>query len=375
MNLKHQCLFCGSPCELTLAATSEGCSNEKCRAFAAPPVEVKKDIHTRNAEQAWSTPMLPPAIDDPAPYSPCPRCEAYSRKTGRPQVCALHQRIQSTDFNTTTQQQTAELMKVGRQLGEAMAGFFDEDRMHFPTLDELVSAAGLPIGELFNIKATQTGRMKSGVDQRRYDVLGRPLSPRSAAKRIGFTDAAGLFGVPNHCFVDFNGLSHAEVYELTEKYKEALPRLRIEFYIAKRLRWPHTMRVVDREMVGNANKEVGPTKDSNPLLGVLALVDVPRESDGRTAIYEYISVVTPVSARGRVTIVENAVAIKPSRKYHSEHYLGVMKAYRNNKDAYALEDVHLPAILEEFELDRARDRAARAPSEAEIEMFKALRSA
>lgn len=50
--MNHKCLYCGSPCELTLATTSEGCSNPTCRAAKTPASEVF-DIHTRNAAKMF----------------------------------------------------------------------------------------------------------------------------------------------------------------------------------------------------------------------------------------------------------------------------------------------------------------------------------
>lgn len=91
MNMNHKCIWCGSPCEITLAFSSEGCSNPLCRAYKPPAPPVAKK----------SAPVNPPECD--YCYNGNLLCNAGGeeecKECGRLRAEEMKKRDEKVDFN------------------------------------------------------------------------------------------------------------------------------------------------------------------------------------------------------------------------------------------------------------------------------------
>lgn len=437
MIFKHTCLYCSHPCEYSGAVKSENCTNPKCDAYApalkaleepkpeaVPPGHASIPEHPtpRNFNKEIQREAAALMETDPLKMFaalPCPHCQAKSMRVregmGRPRSPRdVHCFGCGTTYDRITVDNTLhdELVFSARPTQTGVAGLRLDKR------DEklLITKDGKTIG----IEGTKTGRLSStgpnvsNIPRANVPVQDLPIDdPRSPYHdKPGFRPGdPGGHPPPRPRVLRFNEGMSQPLSEWTKEIREGkwsdvaadhqindkvfdLPWEGSSDYEMKRLRWPQTMRVLDREMEESDAAHASKGKMAIPLMGVLSLVDVDRSGDN--AFYDYIALkslttghddVDPsrTSSRLRVEVQKLLRSQKPfqrptyAKKFESKigdrenFQCRVVKNYESDRHSFPAQ-IHMPAIVLEFELDRVRDRPVRLPNLGERVLFEKIRS-
>lgn len=421
MIFKHTCLFCGSPCELTLAMSSENCTNPECRAFATSPKAVveeatKKDLRASAKPVSWTAALRSSLLrtmeqprdhytlskefinkalklrstSDPAELLatlPCGTCGTCGRSdlrvidiAGRPKTvmcnyCGstytnlraenlVHDHIDITF--TVTPHYPIKLLPPG-------TGFAWDKFKNPIDIEDWLAQSLLPkalLGSPGEMKTSgiTTGRLRSdrpnesNTPKADYDVTKMKLSFGEALRFFSLYSRAPSL-VARELKVPESALA-----QLREVVLKTYPQLTQDLAMLRRLRWPQTMRVMKRDPArGHAHNTA---KHKLPCLGVLSFVDADEEAS--MATYDYIVVENTMNTqRARLIVTQQPVP------YGGRTYGGVFSPEKKftvlltrvHATARGGVEEHLPFIAAEFEYDLARDRNSRNPTSAETALF------
>lgn len=342
MNMNHKCIWCHSPCELTLAFTSEGCSNENCQAYRpAPPAEVK-----RAAKKAAANP------------SDCDYCHNGNLlcNAGGAEECKECGRLREEekrkrDYNRNVR--TGRLSAKGPnhaslpRADEGRSGSISKEFMEGMASTDYTPIGGFSTG-IPELDATFAGGVPAGRLSELSDYPGTGAAGKS------MTDYAKA-----------DAEATARLHEAHERERRA----QIERDI---LRWPNTMRVVTGE------RKVSRDKKGMNLVGVLSLVEAPYNKKGALAIYDYISMEHPTAGRcrfrvRRLTHPDQEVPVTPGGRHKKGAKYVVDLSFSEQIDVGAFMKHHVDAVLAEFEYIDAVKHTSRKPTDAEAHMFEMMR--
>lgn len=367
MIFAHTCLLCGHPCQMTLAMTSENCVNPKCEAYAPALKALEKT--------------------EPPPAPPKGMVEVPSQD-GRPTMSWKDAQAQALPsdvpcvVNGCTGRIHIDLFRACARCSTCHAYFDIENNIHDAFTLKLRNVASRFIDKGLNLEGVKTGRFSS--KEPHFSNPPRGGREFSFGPSLGESqlDLIGG-GRPRHFPIKSPGVTGV-IQHLAE---EMITGPRLQEYINKRLRWPNTMRVVDRE----AQTKTKIIKNMLDILGVLSLVDVIENAN--VAVYDYIAIKMfggdydedemRSSARARITVEKLLAPRKPkdrpayAKKF--EDKIGTKENFEvrlKRKYGISVQTIHLPAIALEFEFDMirpARDAHPRNPTTAELALFDSLR--
>lgn len=375
MIFAHTCLLCGSPCELTLAMSSENCTNPKCVVFAP-------------ALKALSEPTVPGNVEDSKTASvrrTLDFVEHSLRDALSKRIGEAHIPEEPPNFNKKIQSAASDLMNM--------------DPVRF-LLTQPCTHCRKSMLRIIGPRSVYCEHCRStyrdiGFDNTIHDefklVFEMTVPPRIAKTGFNTNVDTGRLSSKDP---NFSNIPRADI-SLPKHYVDAPPpppcpgceleekaAVSKEGYAEKRLRWANTMRVLDHESM---KKKEAEKKDGHPLLGVLSLIDV--DLTGTRAMYDYIAIqATGNGSKSSVRLRIEARMREPRRprlwgEYADalRHIIGdkahfdikVCKTYDIPEDF--LREVHVMAIALEFEFDRVRARASRRPNLAEQFWFSKLK--
>ncbi len=462
----HTCLYCGSPCEVTLATSSEGCTNKTCRAYlgiknfndqiqreAAEMMEspASKTEVARQIAKSAGVPLaeLTPFTCTANMNEPCMVCEACTR---RQQHRAQAKQIRFTDtqfFPTDERTAYGRTRRLG-QLSGVTTGRFQSSKpnnSNIPPADiELEFTDGYDMHtenamKMFGVERdavtpAQRRAAKSWALAANYgaspeklrllegEIFSTDEEANTAIRRLraaGAIYADGstskehsapllLHEVLTHRDPERMGLQarvmrlpHGEIgsknrrqYELAiigmthdcsgvrtygtqgqllEEWKrdfgsgDLARDQKVSAFEANMRWWPNTMRVV-------VDPAKYASKEGADLLGVLSLVSVHHKGGGLTALYDYVTVVSPKTGRARLTIhrghIEERMLGRSRKRFGSENF-AVALTYADEETIAEISKVHLPAVAQEMELHLQKGRTPRNPTMAETCLLDAMR--
>lgn len=358
-NLKHKCLFCSSPCEITLAFSSEGCSNPQCQAYKAPPAaerDPRQDFNTKTQQEAaammaaapgecefcWNGQLLG---NGNGKYPTCPECSRTLNMSG---------------------------MKTGR---------FSSNQ---PNFNNVPRVGPEEKRKVINAVALATGRFAPDSS----GSISKELMDRFLASPDIYTEiAAEMYKVPvgevtspmrnvvkQRAFATLYGRDASMMKEYAKKDAELTAEVRRQQRLAEcetterdTLRWPNTMRVVRGPRPKNPHDKKGMR-----LAGVLSLVNVPYDNKGALAIYDYVSVELPDAGRCRFRVrrIEGASGFKESRRRSREGKKYVVAlSFCADADLEKFMNNHIDDVLAEFENIDDLTHVSRKPTDAEMALF------
>lgn len=376
---KHICLYCTSPCALTLAFTSEGCTNPRCQAYAAP--EEQPIIEKPDAELAGAF------LCNNGPQGQ--RCELCEKKL------AGGRRF---NMNTETGRLSSKGPNYSNRPRPDYVPFFEHSPAS-PLLDKNGTVVGLAAYDIHTRNAVrmygvppeqvtpeQRRNAKTVFYAKLYGNLSGSPSLRAMEERV---DSA-LKQINAKITVDPTYLLHARELPALQPGKETKDcpgcemedsqKKRAAIYEEQAALWPNTMRVLAR---GEDRKLSYKDKTGSILAGVLSLVEVPAKYGGRYAIYDYVAFAEPQSARCRIRAwrVGSQEHWQEARPRFQKSDLGVSNhsfraslAFADLRDEEKLKEHHLPAILDEFTEHAALKRNPRRLTLGEKMIASAIRA-
>lgn len=364
--LKHKCIWCSSPCEITLAFSSEGCSNAKCRAA------LKSEIKVESIGEKMVTVKLTDGYV-PGEWESGARTGRFSAK--------------KPNFGN------GGLSPIGH--GEYLPGKrieFGPDWKPTPRdtpekrklISDLVAACGhhMALTEWQMITLLGSRDLYSDIAAIIYCTPLKMVSPaqREAVNQCTFSTIYGSRSFPTGKLdtigVDMAISAYAEADAMyVQRAHETEKKSRHEQIEANILRWPNTMRVVDgdRKRVDKAGRK---NKAGMELVGILSLVEAPYSRKGLLATYDYISIENPTTGRCRFRVRRTEPHTSPKSFYNrvGQKY-SVTLAYSDERDRAQFLGHHIDKVLNEFESIDDSKHHSRKPTEAEELFFSLRRSA
>lgn len=339
MELRHKCLKCNHPCEVSLALTSVNCSNEVCEFYGVPkPPEDKSDsTPAKEPPKGWKEHIRESVAKNMAEL-PCP-------------VAGCAGRIAITDEHGDRQ---------NTMCMRCHTYFRIKDGIHDEKIIEVV-------GSKLNTDGVKTGRLSS----KRPSFANMPKTSFERHAEARFDE---VYGKPDLVDKTFKELTSEMLPALAEPFTSFEERY---------LRWPKTMRVVDRSALEVSTKTHHVNKEGQPLLGVLCLIDT--DAHGLSSKYNYIGFGEHKhSVRATIVVTRHTQSKKhrfpPGETWKRyEDKIGTRENFNARilqleSERLHIQEVHLTAIKLEFELDLVRKRRPRSPTVAEQAWFNLLKS-
>lgn len=434
---KHQCLYCSSPCALTLAMSSEGCTNPQCQAYAPPkeekPAELKeaapisdsgvktgrlssKEPHTSNPPKpdrkveglkflsptgrAFQPLTLQPIRDYMAErrlpglktdYADL-EWRAVAHALGMAEVTAdppfgdLYIGIASKILGIPPEQVTM------KQRAQAKNSMFQG--LYGGGGDDAVDAAAYAMMASYAQKdAEATHSFFEKVEREEAHVreleklvpfqlheqlVSRRCSCTAKVIRVDFlkgfkSKPALVVRESSDCALCKGAMLEGSKANLL-KYWRRNTKFMEDFSNSVEMYKVHRLRWAQTLRVTDRKPGVSKESIGVQLLGVMSLVDVPQRFKGLTAIYEYVSIEDPVAGRFRLTISKGSGPKDPYSVLECSAWgLTVNFTRLDPESMMNIKNIHCPQILKEMRADLDKVRTVRTPSEAEMAMFARMR--
>lgn len=422
---KHICLYCTSPCALTLAFTSEGCTNPKCQAYSAKP---------ETDSENWKAAHKASQCQWGSNGGPCAECEkilAERKKAKRidyapPTVTKVDELVAGAilctngpqgqrcelcvktlggrrfNMNTETGRLSSKGPNYSNRPRPDYVPFFEHDNVK-PLVNKDGVVVGLTGYDIHTVNAAkmygvlpeqvtseQRKNAKMTFYAKMYGSLSETLSFRALEEKAELAlrqiELRGVTLDPTYLRKLKEGAEASLATHHLQPGKETkdCPGCEMEnsqkkladIYKEQAALWPNTMRVL---APGEIRKK---DKTGIPLAGVLSLVDVQAKYGGRYATYDYVTFTNPQSVRcriraWRVGALEHWKAVQPRFQPHqgvSNSAFRVSIGFADREDEERLKTYHLSAILEEFTEHAALGRNPRRLTLGEKMTASAIRS-
>ncbi len=424
--MKHICLYCSSPCEVTLATSSEGCTNPKCKAHTTPRAEKGSHIIFAvdpKGSGRWETADAPSVVAYDIETHPVRPIGVHTGRlrSDQPNLSIMevgarvHAEVEAEravhrlyGVGFTIDKRYLRLLQAGQDIHSIVAAqLFGVDPEQV-TLKQRKAAKSVLLAERYGHRGKKfwEGLIEQGLltSEDIRDIAQRMLTVEPPASPEEFKTTLSLGEVLRHRWLGTRarvvrvprGEGKDRVQYLLDPDEFVMGRVEgtqgellrewqrdarlntscadVSTLKKNTLWWPNTMRVT--------YKETAAKKDQR-LLGVLSLVSVLHKDYGRVATYDYITVELPHSGRCRIKMTMREG--KDSTKRRTGHLVAetlsmvqvsenfsVSLTYADQEDIVNVCNIHLPRLLKEFEAHRLRGRRPRKATMAEMVLFQRL---